>query len=148
MVASHATVRGPQFFGADSFDKSSRSTRSRNPVAQMIQLTGMIFEGVPEKLPAPADRLHGGGMLLAAVLDGPHDEEWAKRGAVEAPLCRRRPSEYLRSGNLYFASEGDEKSVPEAVRRLGDDIIFLCERRAPLGHDYPANVHELATRKI
>jgi len=65
------------------------------------------------------------------------DEEWAKRGAVEAPLCRKKPSEYLRSGKLYFAAEGDEKSVPEVVRRLGDDIIFYASDVPHWDHDYP-----------
>src|SRR5467141_3188021 len=52
MVASHATVRGPHFFGADGFDKFIEVHTLSHPVAQMIQLTGMIFEGVPEKYPS------------------------------------------------------------------------------------------------
>jgi predicted TIM-barrel fold metal-dependent hydrolase len=74
------------------------------------------------------------------------DEEWAKRGRVEAPLCREKPSEYLKSGQLYFAAEGDEQSLPEVVRRLGDDIIFYASDVPHWDNDFPANVQELAAR--
>src|SRR5467141_2523557 len=129
MVACHATVRGPHFFGADGFDKFVEVHTLSHPVAQMIQLTGMIFEGVPEKFPSLR-----------------MDEEWSKRKA-EAPLCRKKPSEYLRSGQLFFAAEGDEKSVPEVVRRLGNDIIFYASDVPHWDHDFPENIRELATRE-
>ena len=61
-------------------------------------------------------------------------------------LCRKKPSDYLKSGQLYFAAEGDEKSLPEVVRRFGDDIIFYASDVPHWDHDYPANIHELATR--
>jgi uncharacterized protein len=74
------------------------------------------------------------------------DEEWAKRGAAEAPLCRRKPSEYVKSGQLFFAAEGDEKSVPEVVRRLGNDIVFYATDVPHWDHDFPENLREMATR--
>jgi predicted TIM-barrel fold metal-dependent hydrolase len=74
------------------------------------------------------------------------DEEWSKR-KVEAPLCRKKPSDYLRSGQLFFAAEGDEKSVPEVIRRLGNDIIFYASDVPHWDHDFPENIRELATRE-
>jgi len=147
MVACHATVRGPQFFGADGFDKFIEVHTLSHPVAQMIQLTGMIFEGVPEKYPRLRIGFMEAGCSWLPFWMDRMDEEWAKRGAVEAPLCRKKPSEYLRSGKLYFAAEGDEKSVPEVVRRFGDDIVFYASDVPHWDHDYPENVHELATRE-
>ena len=147
MVASHATVRGPHFFGADGFDKFVEVHTLSHPVAQMIQLTGMIFEGVPEKYPRLRIGFMEGGCSWLPFWMDRMDEEWAKRGAVEAPLCRKKPSEYLRSGQLYFAAEGDEKSVPEVVRRLGDDIIFYATDVPHWDHDFPENLREMATRE-
>src|SRR5512145_2788939 len=123
MVACHATVRGPQYFGADGFDKFIEVHTLSHPVAQMIQLTGMIFEGVPEKYPQLRIGFMEAGCSWVPFWMDRMDEEWAKRGAAEAPLCRRKPSEYLKSGQLFFAAEGDEKSVPEVVRRLGNAIV-------------------------
>ncbi|OLD37449.1 MAG: hypothetical protein AUI57_10915 [Candidatus Rokubacteria bacterium 13_1_40CM_2_68_8] len=146
MVASHATVRGPHFFGADGFDKFIEVHTLSHPVAQMIQLTGMIFEGVPEKYPSLRIGFMEAGCSWLPFWMDRMDEEWAKR-AVEAPLCRKKPSDYLRSGQLFFAAEGDEKSVPEVVRRLGNDIIFYASDVPHWDHDFPGNIRELATRE-
>jgi predicted TIM-barrel fold metal-dependent hydrolase len=147
MVASHATVRGPQAFGADGFDKFIEVHTLSHPVAQMIQLTGMIFEGVPEKYPRLRIGFMEGGCSWLPFWMDRMDEEWEKRGTVEAPLCRKKPSDYLRSGQLYFAAEGDEGSVPEVVRRLSDDIVFYATDVPHWDHDFPENLHEMASRE-
>lgn len=146
MVACHATVRGPQYFGADLFDKFIEVHTLSHPFAQMIQLTGMIFEGVPEKYPRLRIGFMEAGCSWVPFWMDRMDEEWEKRGAVETPLCRKKPSEYLRSGQLYFAAEGDEKSVPEVVRRLGNDRIFYASDVPHWDHDYPEGLHVMATR--
>src|SRR2546426_449071 len=141
----HATVRGPHFFGADGFDKFVEVHTLSHPVAQMIQLTGMIFEGVPEKYPSLRIGFMEAGCSWLPFWMDRMDEEWSKRKA-EAPLCRKKPSDYLRSGQLFFAAEGDEKSVPEVIRRLGNDIIFYASDVPHWDHDFPENIRELATR--
>jgi uncharacterized protein len=146
MVASHATVRGPHFFGADGFDKFVEVHTLSHPVAQMIQLTGMIFEGVPEKYPSLRIGFMEAGCSWLPFWMDRMDEEWSKRKA-EAPLCRKKPSDYLRSGQLFFAAEGDEKSVPEVIRRLGNDIVFYASDVPHWDHDFPDNIRELATRE-
>src|SRR5207245_8898689 len=61
MVASHATVRGPHFFGADGFDKFVEVPTLSHPVAQVLQLTGMVFEVLPENFPRLRSRSRSGG---------------------------------------------------------------------------------------
>jgi predicted TIM-barrel fold metal-dependent hydrolase len=146
MIACHATVRGPHVFGADGFDRFIEVHTLSHPVAQMIQLTGMIFEGVPEQFPRLRIGFMEAGCSWLPFWMDRMDEEWAKRGAVEAPLCRQKPSAYLKSGRLFFAAEGDERSLPEVVRRLGDDIIFYASDVPHWDHDYPANIEEMAGR--
>jgi predicted TIM-barrel fold metal-dependent hydrolase len=146
MVACHATVRGPHVFGADGFDKFIEVHTLSHPVAQMIQLTGMIFEGVPEKYPSLRIGFMEAGCSWLPFWMDRMDEEWSKR-KVEAPLCRKKPSDYLRSGQLFFAAEGDEKSVPEVIRRLGNDIIFYASDVPHWDHDFPENIRELASRE-
>ena len=146
MIACHATVRGPHFFGADGFDRFIEVHTLSHPLAQMIQLTGMIFEGVPEKYPRLRIGFMEAGCSWLPFWMDRMDEEWAKRGEVEAPLCRQRPSAYLKSGQLYFAAEGDERSLPEVVRRFGDDLVFYASDVPHWDHDYPGNIQELAGR--
>ena len=58
------------------------------------------------------------------------DEEWEKRGDVEAPLCKQKPSEYITQGNWFFATEPEEKMLPYVIERIGDDRIVFAS-------DYP-----------
>src|SRR5206468_3022585 len=102
---------GPQYFGADGFDKFIEVHTLSHPVAQMIQLTGMIFEGVPEKYPQLRIGFMEAGCSWVPFWMDRMDEEWAKRGAAEAPLCRRKPSDYLRSGQLYFGAPAQRRAL-------------------------------------
>src|SRR5712691_3777935 len=58
------------------------------------------------------------------------DEEWEKRGKVEAPLCKRKPSEYVIHGNWFFAAEPEEEMLPYVIERIGEDKILFAS-------DYP-----------
>jgi len=54
------------------------------------------------------------------------DRAWTRSGPAQGrgAALPQKASDYLRSGQLFFAAEGDEKSVPEVIRRLVTDIIF------------------------
>ena len=147
MLAVHATVRGPHAYGADGFDKFIEVHTLSHPFAQMMQLTGMIFEGVPEKFPRLRIGFMESGCSWVGYWMDRMDEEWEKRGEIEAPECRRKPSEYVRSGRLYFHAEADEQSIPEAVRRLGDDVLFYATDFPHWDHGFPDSKHELAERQ-
>jgi predicted TIM-barrel fold metal-dependent hydrolase len=58
------------------------------------------------------------------------DEEWEKRGDVEAPLCKQKPSEYITHGNWFFATEPEEEMLPYVIERIGEDRIVFAS-------DYP-----------
>jgi hypothetical protein len=58
------------------------------------------------------------------------DEEWEKRGKIEARLCKRKPSEYVIHGNCFFATEPEEEMLPYVIERIGDDKIVFAS-------DYP-----------
>ena len=61
------------------------------------------------------------------------DEEWEKRGEVEAPLCKQKPSEYMSHGNWFFATEPEEM-LPYVVERIGaDKILFASTIRTGTG---------------
>jgi hypothetical protein len=146
MIAVHATVRGPHFFGADGFDKFIEVHTLSHPLAQMIQLTGMIFEGVPELFPRLKLAFMESGCSWVGFWMDRMDEEFEKRGEIEAPLLKKKPSEYVTGGNIYFHAEADEKSIPEAVRRLGDDNLFYATDFPHWDHSAPHSIDEIAER--
>jgi predicted TIM-barrel fold metal-dependent hydrolase len=147
MVAIHATVKGPEYFGGGVFDKFIEVHTLSHPVAQMIQLTGMLFEGVPELFPRLKIAFMESGCSWVPFWMDRMDEEYEKRGEIEAPLLKKEPSEYVRGGQLYFHAEADEQSMAEAVRRLGDDILFYATDFPHWDHSAPESMHEMAGRE-
>lgn len=52
-------------------------------------------------------------------------------GVVDSQrLLKRKPSEYIRGGNLYFSCEVEERTLPYVIELLGEDQIFFAS-------DYP-----------
>ena len=146
MLASHATVRGPQYFGADIFDNFIEVHTLSHAFAQMTQFASMIFRGVPEQFPKLKLGFMEAGCTWAPFWIDRMNEEWELRGKLEAPKCRRKPSDYLRQGNIYFGLEAGEQSIAEMVRRFGDENLVFASDVPHWDSEYPENIHELAER--
>ena len=124
----HNRREGPA--GDDRFDSFLYLHTIGRPVETAIQFAGLIYGGVPERFP----RLRI-GFLECGVGWVPYwmermDEEWEKRGKVEAPLCKAKPSEYVARGNMFFSTEPEEGMLPYVIERLGEDKILFAS-------DYP-----------
>jgi predicted TIM-barrel fold metal-dependent hydrolase len=39
---------------------------------------------------------------------------------------KKRPSEYLRSGQIFFTGEGSEESMAYALSRIGNETLFFA----------------------
>jgi predicted TIM-barrel fold metal-dependent hydrolase len=73
------------------------------------------------------------------------DREYRLR-AVEAPLLRAKPSEYIRSGRLYFSCEADERMLPAVIQLLGEDVLLYASDYPHWDMDYPDSARELWER--
>ena len=52
---------------------------------------------------------------------------WAGRGVAEfSDWVKKRPSEYITNGNVYFSAEGDEEGIAYAIKRLGPDAVLYA----------------------
>jgi len=100
------------------------------PFECMAALTGLIFAGVPEKFPklriAALESCCGWVPFLMDRLD----EEYEMRGAREAPLLKRKPSEYMSSDLFFYAFELEESTVPYVIDRIGASKLLYSS-------DYP-----------
>ena len=99
------------------------------PAATMTDCAALIYSGVVEKFP----RLRV-SFLEARVAWVPYwmehmDRKWDKRRS-DAPLLKRRPSEYMTGGNFFYSAEPDEKALPYVLERIGEDVIIFAS-------DYP-----------
>jgi predicted TIM-barrel fold metal-dependent hydrolase len=100
------------------------------PVETFIQFAGLIYGGVAERFPKLRIAFLECGAGWVPYWMERMDEEWEKRGKVEAPLCKKKPSEYVKHGNWFFAMEPEEETVPYVIERIGDDKILFAS-------DYP-----------
>jgi predicted TIM-barrel fold metal-dependent hydrolase len=100
------------------------------PVETFIQFAGLMYGGVPERFPKLRIAFLECGAGWVPYWMERMDEEWEKRGKVEAPLCKQKPSEYVKHGNWFFAMEPEEETVPYVIERIGDDKILFAS-------DYP-----------
>ena len=117
-----------------------------HPVEQMISLTSTIMGGVPERFPRLRLAFLEGGIGWVPFWMDRMDEEWEKRGKVEAPDLTRAPSAYIRGGNFYFGVECEEHTIPDGVRWGLEDTLLYSSDYPHWDADWPNTVHEVAER--
>lgn len=116
--------------GSEIFEDFISIHTTGHPFPVLRQLTAMVFGGVPELFPKlKLGYLEIGCGWLPFWMER-MDEEWEKRGKVEARLCKKRPSDYLAGGRIYYGCEPDEKMIGYVVNEFGSETIMYAS-------DYP-----------
>lgn len=149
-IGVHGAVS--QGLGFDYFTHLMEAMTLHHPVAQMMQLTSMVFEGVFERFPRlrVAYLEAGGGWVpyLMDRLDRQYEVYGRDRYRRTGEVLRKRPSEYVKSGQVYFSCEGDEESMVYAIERLGSRAFLFASdfpHEANLKH-FQHEVAELQAR--
>ena len=145
-VAIHASGGvGGADVEANAFDQFIAVHTVGHPFPQMFQLTGMIFGGVPELFPKlQVMYLEAGAGWVPYWMDR-MDREYKLR-AVEAPLCKTKPSDYVRSGRLFFSCEADESLLPAVAAAVGEEVLLYASDYPHWDMDYPDSAKELWER--
>lgn len=124
----HNRRQGP--VGENRFDSFLYMHSLGRPVETFMQFAGLIYGGVAERFHKLRIAFLECGVGWVPYWMERLDEEWEKRGKLEAPLCKHKPSEYVIHGNWFFATEPEEGMLPYVVDRIGDDKILFAS-------DYP-----------
>ena len=124
----HNRREGPA--GDQRFDSFLYMHTVGRPIETIIQFVGLVYGGVAERFPNLRIGFMECGAGWAPYWIERMDEEWEKRGSVEAPLCKEKPSSYVLSRPWYFAAEPDEGMLPYCIDRIGADRILFAS-------DYP-----------
>jgi predicted TIM-barrel fold metal-dependent hydrolase len=117
------------------------------PFECMAALTGLIFAGVPEKFPKLRIAALEGCCGWIPFLMDRLDEEFEKRGAREAPLLKRKPSEYMTGENFFYAFELEESTVPYVIECIGADKLLYSSDYPHWDSSWPKTVTMLKERK-
>jgi predicted TIM-barrel fold metal-dependent hydrolase len=147
----HASIQGP--VGDRRAETFCLQHTVGRPVATLTDCAALIYGGVVEKFPK----------LRVAFLENraawvPYwmdymDAKWEKRRS-EAPLLKKKPSEYMTGGMFYYSAEPDEKSLPYVLDRIGEDLIIFATDYPHSGSAFTADlldrtdISEQAKRKI
>ncbi len=116
--------------GSEIFDQFIYLHTTGHPFPVLRQLTAMVFGGIPEKFPKLRIGYLEIGCGWIPYWMERMDEEWEKRGKVEAPLCKKKPSEYLASEHIYYGCEPEEKMIGHIVNEIGSRTLMYAS-------DYP-----------
>ncbi len=145
MLGVHASGSHLGGAGVDLFPRFIQAHTCSHAFGQMRQLTSMVFEGVPERFPDLKIAFLEAGCGWAPYWMERMDDEYAKRGA-EAPALKKKPSEYIRSGSIYFSCEADEWLLPQAMKLVGDDQIVYASDFPHWDNSYPGSLDEIRNR--
>lgn len=116
------------------------------PFECMAAVTGLMFSGVPEVFPALRFAALEAGCGWLPYLVDRMDEEFEKRGAREAPLLKRKPSEYFNNGQFYVTFEMEERMLPYVIQRLGADKLLFSSDYPHWDTDWPHAVKTFLSR--
>jgi uncharacterized protein len=145
-VAIHAGGTDMGVAGHEPFPKFIQAHACSHVFAQLRQITSVVFEGVPVRFPDLKIAFLEAGSGWVPFFVQRLDEEWEKRGHVEAKLLTKSPTQYVREGHIYFSCEADEPLLPQALAYVGPDKIMYASDFPHWDHSYPKSVKELADR--
>jgi predicted TIM-barrel fold metal-dependent hydrolase len=116
------------------------------PVSNIMQMTHMTYEGVFELFPTLRVAYLEAGCTWVPYMLNRMDEEWEKRGAEEAPLCRQKPSTYIKSDRVFVHAESGEDLLPQVLAILGDNSLVYASDWPHWDHEYPQSLEHLWQR--
>ncbi len=127
-IAIHGGVSSNM--GLDRVTSFAEAHCLEHPFVQMLQLTNMMFRGVFDQFPRLRVAYLEAGVGWVPYMMDRLDEDAEKFGARLERPPQRRPSEYLKSGNIFFTAEVEEHTLPYVIEMLRDDVILWAS-------DYP-----------
>ena len=145
MLGVHASGSHLGGGGVDGFPSFIQTHTVSHAFGQMRQFTSVIFEGIPEKFPRLRLAFLEAGCGWAPYWMERMDDEYAKR-APEAPQLKKKPSDYARSGKIFFSCEADEWLLPQALRLIGEDQIVYASDFPHWDNSYPGSIDEIRNR--
>ena len=145
-LAIHASGSHLGGAGVDLFPQFIHTHTVSHPFGIMRQLTSYVFDGIPDRFPKLRMAFLEAGVTWVPYWMDRMDEEYEKRGAVEAPHLRRKPSEAISGGTIFFSMESGESLLPQALDKVGEDHVIYASDYPHWDNEYPESVHHLRSR--
>jgi predicted TIM-barrel fold metal-dependent hydrolase len=111
--------------GFDFLQTMSMIHTLEHPLAQMIQITSVVLDGVFDNFPKlRMGFLEAGAGWVPYMMERMDEKFHVDRKRKHFPL-KKKPSDYFRDGNVYITCEIEEKILDVVVREFGEDWIMF-----------------------
>jgi uncharacterized protein len=145
-LAVHGTNGGDEL-ASGAFETFTEVHTVSFPVGMFVQFSNMIYQGLPARFPKlRLAFLEIGSTWLPYWLDR-MDEHWEKRGKIETPSLKQRPSDCVRQHSIFFSFEADETLLPETFRYVGENHFVYATDIPHWDCEFPRNLRHTQARK-
>ncbi len=143
-IAFHAS--GSEISRIDRFDSFLAEHTIGHTFEQIASTMHVVYSGIPERFPRLRIGFLEGMVGWIPMLAERMDAEYERR-PFEAPTLTKKPSEYFKSGMLFFGAESEESTIPATIAYLGSDETLLYSSDYPhWDGDFPNTTREMLER--
>jgi predicted TIM-barrel fold metal-dependent hydrolase len=128
--------------GLDTFETFVPIHGLGHPLSLIIAFTGMVYHGVFDQFPRLRIGFLEGGAGWVTFwmdrLDRSHSYhiELDLRKKYKGPSPDRRPSDYIKKGQVFVGCEGNEEGLPYQIQRAGNQhFLFASDFPHEIGPD-------------
>lgn len=109
----------------------------------LLQFASVMAQGVPVRYPRlRLAFMEIGATWLPYYLDR-LDEHWEKRGKVEMPALKKRPTQIFKESTIKVSVEAEETLLAETIALLGDDHFVFATDVPHWDCEFPGNLATL-----
>ncbi|HWO41653.1 MAG TPA: amidohydrolase family protein, partial [Candidatus Eisenbacteria bacterium] len=132
--------------GTDRFDHPFYNHAIAHPFEQMIAVLCIVVGGILERFPRlRVAFLEAGAGWVPYWMERLDEHYEYLRPTV--PCLTKPPSEYMRGGQLYYAFEMEEKTLPYVAEFVGADRLIFATDYNHSDSKFPHTVKEVLERK-
>ena len=114
----------------------------------LLQFTSMICQGIPIRFPKLRFAfLEIGATWLPYYLDR-IDEHWEKRGHVDMPLLKDKPSQVFRTSSIKISIEAGETLLGETIKMVGPQHFMYATDIPHWDCEFPHSLRHLRESEI
>jgi predicted TIM-barrel fold metal-dependent hydrolase len=139
----HGTRHWANEFGAALLGTFSEVHAYAFPAGVLLHFTSIMGQGVPVRFPRlRLAFMEVGGTWLPYYLDR-LDEHWEKRGSVDMPLLKEKPTTTFRKSTLKVSIEAGETLLRETIDVVGAEHLVYATDVPHWDCEFPGNLEHL-----
>jgi predicted TIM-barrel fold metal-dependent hydrolase len=143
VLCVHGTRHWAQEFGGDKLRTFSEVHSYSFPAGILLHFTSVIGQGVPLKYPKlKMGFMEVGATWLPYYLDR-LDEHWEKRGHVDMPLLKEKPTKVFRKSKINVSIEAGESLLGATIEHVGAEHLMFATDIPHWDSEFPGNLRHL-----